>query len=261
MLLEYAHFFRSTLEHLADIKLRANLGDVFTEELCERLKEILETVLIMGRSVSLDATNHLADDLMKEIKPNMNVHALDARIESLQSIFRKELRERQFFYVPKELAGFYDNKSLCGAVVAKRFPNAIPDIIEAGNCYALRRPTACVFHLMRVVPYGMAALAKLLRVKYSTPIICLDWNSIIQPIEKAIRGIQQLPKTPKKMRDVKDYSEIAQHLNFCKDAWRNHVSHASEPYDMNQARSVLDHVTLIMELVGKRLKKPFTGPR
>ena len=63
---------------------------------------------------------------------------------------------------------------------------AIPDIIEAGNCYALNRPTACVFHLMRVIPYGMAALTKLLKVKLPKPIDLLEWQAIIDPIDKAV---------------------------------------------------------------------------
>jgi hypothetical protein len=107
----------------------------------------------------------------------------------------------------------------------------------------------------------MAALAKLLKIKYSQAIDCLQWNEIIEPIDKAVRDLQKQHKSPQKLGDQKYYSEIVQHLYFCKDAWRNHVSHGRDPYDMPKAKSVMDHVTLIMESVSKRLKKPFTGLR
>ena len=258
MLWEYVHFFQSSLEHLTDVKLRANLGNALTEEQCERLKKILEYLSILSGGVQADGVKHLTVELLKEVKAGMEVSALDARIESIQSLARKELKDRKFFYVPKDRTRFYDNKVLCGVMVAHMFPDAAPEIIEAGNCYALARPTACVFHLMRVIPYGMAALAKLLRVKFSQPIECMEWNSIIEPIDKAVRKLQQLPRSSKKFKDQQYYSEIVQHLYFCKDAWRNHVSHSRERYEMRQADSVLEHVSLIMQLLSDRLDKPFT---
>lgn len=52
-----------------------------------------------------------------------------------------------------------------GEKVSLNFPSALEDIKEVGNCYATDRNTACVFHCMRVVEYGLRALAKRLRVK------------------------------------------------------------------------------------------------
>ena len=37
--------------------------------------------------------------------------------------------------------------------MSSRFPDAIPDMDEAARCYAFERPTACIFHLMRVSEY------------------------------------------------------------------------------------------------------------
>src|SRR5206468_6948661 len=107
------------------------------------------------------------DELLGEVQVGMNADELDAKIGSIQSMARNELKNKKFLYVSEELAEYYDNKSICGSKVAEKFGKALPDIIEAGNCYALGRPTACVFHLMRVIPYGMAVLAKKLKVKYS----------------------------------------------------------------------------------------------
>ena len=262
MLYTYVHLFRAAIEELQDIRMAFVILEKkeLNPELDTRLRANLDFVSKLGHAITLEATKHLADDLVADLDSKttrLNIDEIDAKLDSVQVMLRKELKERKFFYVPPERVTYYNNKDVCGIAVAETFPDAVADAIEAGNCYALKRPTACVFHLMRVVPYGMAALAKMLKVKYSQPIQCLEWGSIIQPIEKAVSKLQQLSRSPKKLRDQQYYAEIVQHLYFCKDAWRNHVSHAREPYDMPQAKSVMDHVTLVMQLVSDRLKKPF----
>jgi hypothetical protein len=263
MLYKFVHIFRAAIEELQDIRMAFIIlkePKQLTQDLDSRLRANLDFVSKLSKSIALEATNHLAGDLVADLDSkisSLGIDEIDAKLDSIQVMLRKELEDRKFFYVPPERASYYNNKDVCGIAVAEMFPDAVADAIETGNCYALHRPTACVFHLMRVIPYGMAALAKNLKVKYSQPIECLEWGSIIQPIEKAVSKLQQLSRSPKKLRDQQYYAEIVQHLYFCKDAWRNHVSHAREPYDMPQAKSVMDHVTLVMQLVADRLKKPF----
>ncbi len=265
MLQAYARIFISATEELQNIRLGLMItmyddpDDAysvkrFSEDACGRLKDILAYLAQCCAIVGLTQTRHLALKLAEAAKSGMNVDELDATIDAIQEVAKNELAEKKFLYVPNERTAYYNNKSLCGELVAAKFPKAVPDIMEAGNCYALGRPTACVFHLMRVIPYGMEVLAKKLKVKYKFPVECQDWNGIIQPIEKALKEMQQLARSPKKTADLKYYSEIAQHLTFCKDAWRNHVSHARDPYDMPQARSVMDHVGHVMRLLAERMK-------
>ena len=49
----------------------------------------------------------------------MNTDELDAKIDSIQSMARNELKEKKFLYVSKELTGYYNNKELCGLLVAE----------------------------------------------------------------------------------------------------------------------------------------------
>jgi hypothetical protein len=153
MLWSYVHLFRAALENL--MHARDGLVGHVTVQQAEGIKGLLELLSKAGSSVDLSSTQHLADELSTSVNARMSVEVLQARIASVQSMARKELRERRFLYVPNERVGHYNNKLLCGADVADKFPAAVPDILEAGNCYALARPTACVFHLMRVIPYGM----------------------------------------------------------------------------------------------------------
>lgn len=260
MLALYARIFLAAVEELQNI--RYVLMSIYGEEgSASGLKEMHATRLQTGLDylskwcavVDLEATKHLADELLGDVQVGMNADELDAKIDSIQSIARNELEKKKFLYVSEELARYYDNISICGSAVAEKFQKALPDIVEAGNCYALGRPTACVFHLMRVIPYGMAVLAKKLKVKYGAPIETLDWGSIITPIDKAVRLLQQQTRSKKRAADQKYYSEVVSHLYFCKDAWRNHVSHGRDPYDMPKAKSVMDHVGLVMSLLSEKM--------
>jgi hypothetical protein len=258
MLWPFVHIFRAVIEELQRIRFCLLDSKEWSErklsaEIADRLKSNLQYLSHCSTVVSLDGTKHLADELFGDVKSGQNTDEIDAKIDSIQSMARKELKDRQFFYVPPERTSYYDNRATCSPSVAEKFQMALPDIVEAGNCYALERPTACVFHLMRVIPYGMKILSKKLKVKYGADIETLDWGSIIQPIDKAVKELAQQRRTKKRIQDQQYYSEIVSHLYYCKDAWRNHVSHSPEQYDMPQARSVFDHVGRVMGLLAERM--------
>ena len=65
--------------------------------------------------------------------------------------FEDELRLRLFFALSPSRIEYFRKPELFGESVAEKFPGASLDIEEAGNCYALDRLTACIFHLMRVI--------------------------------------------------------------------------------------------------------------
>ena len=52
----------------------------------------------------------------------------------------------------------YDKPDLLGPAVIAKWHNLEYDIVEAGNCYAMGRCTAMVFHLMRVMEFGVQEL-------------------------------------------------------------------------------------------------------
>jgi MFS family permease len=60
-------------------------------------------------------------------------------------------------YVPPLEAKFYGTKQPFGSEVENMFPGAISDIEESGDCIALGKSTAAVFHLMRIMERGVQA--------------------------------------------------------------------------------------------------------
>jgi hypothetical protein len=113
----------------------------------------------------------------------------------------------------------------------------VTDAEEAGKCYALERPTACVFHLMRIVEVGVQEFG--LKVGYT---LAPDkvWDTILIEIKKAISGL-----APSKQKD--DYEGLVPYLDSVRRVWRNNVMHPKDEYTQEQAGEILLATRAFME--------------
>jgi hypothetical protein len=66
-----------------------------------------------------------------------------------------------FVAVAPDLEAYIDQDALLGDAVTAKFPDAVVEIRNAGNCLAVGCSTAAVFHLMRVVEFGLRALSRI----------------------------------------------------------------------------------------------------
>jgi cell fate (sporulation/competence/biofilm development) regulator YlbF (YheA/YmcA/DUF963 family) len=152
-----------------------------------------------------------------------------------------------FLHIESQRRETYEQKEpLFGKPVADSFNAANRDIAAAGRCLALDEPTACVFHLMRVLEHGLRALAEKVGLD-NDAMAHENWQNVIDQIEKKIRALDSLTKGPAKVDRLKNYSAAAVQFRYFKDAWRNHVSHARESYDPREAESVFIHVKEFMQ--------------
>jgi hypothetical protein len=167
----------------------------------------------------------------------------------LSETIRRELQTVNFFYMPSKQARFYRQNELFGSKVAAKFPSLEFDIIEAGNCFAMGRSTACVFHLMRIMEVGVQKFGSMLGVALASQ---KNWQNILDETNKAIKT---LPKTP----DAVVLSQIAAHLYNVKVAWRNQVMHPHDKYTLDEAEDLIGHVKAFMKALAK-LSLPVAGP-
>jgi len=116
--------------------------------------------------------------------------AIRTDIKHASEAILQDLAQLQFLSIDPAKASYLDNRDFLGARVPEAFPSAIPDIIGAGNALATECNTAAVFHLMRVVEWGLRSLASHLgvrRVKASKkpgnrkyhPLSFLEWEKIL----------------------------------------------------------------------------------
>ena len=183
----------------------------------------------------------------------VTLESLHRRILDLKIAIARDLEEQVFmaFYLPD--IEYYEQKQLFGSEVFVKFESARPDVSEAGNCYAMGRYTACVFHCMRVVEKGLHALVGDLNSRFGASVVFnrdieyINWGNIIDKIEAEIRKLLDPNRKPRLAPDdLRFYSESAKEFVYLKNAWRDDVSHSRSEYDQPTARSVMDHVKAFM---------------
>jgi len=143
-------------------------------------------------------------------------------IDQAESVFCLSLIKRE-----QEL--FEPQTPLFGDVVEAKFSNMAEDISESGKCLALGRPTACVFHLMRVMEIGVRRFGDVLGVTLADD---KNWQNILDEINKAIRALDQ------KAAQTKKYAAASAHLYNVKLASRNEVMHPKQTYTPDEASKV-----------------------
>jgi hypothetical protein len=183
------------------------------------------------------------------------IHAnLDIIIEGIHN----NLNQLMFMHIPKEDAGYWNNIELFGADFGAVFPTeAVLELAELGKCFAASRPTATVFHSMRIAEYGLRLLAKCVRVKLTDkgkpmPIDFGTWDKVIQGVRNRIAEIRKQPLGPKKENALQFYAAATDHCEYMKDIWRNEISHARHRlYTRDETLGVISRVCLFAKLIAE----------
>jgi len=178
----------------------------------------------------------------------LSTNRLREELIGLRDSIQDQLTERKFFYIKPGRVRFYDLPSDGWGDAPNRFPQAVPDIEEAGKCLALERGTACVFHLMRVAELGLRKLADMLLVTSVGKHFSIEFAQWGQILEALTQKLTTLRDAPKEQRDpqLSDYTELQLSFQGIKDAWRNHVAHARVSYTPEKAYEILADVQGLM---------------
>lgn len=167
-----------------------------------------------------------------------NEAVVKTKLEQLSSVIHSELESRIFFHLRQDQACFFDQKELFGAEVNAKFPSLHYDMAEAGNCYALGRSTACVFHLMRIMEVGVQKFGTKLGVALTEE---KNWQNILDEINREIK------KLPAKAPETTGMSAASANLYAVKLAWRNQVMHPNDTYTLEEAKDLIGLVKIFMQ--------------
>ena len=243
----------------ADITIR----EVCTAEFLVNLALVVDGLMIMSRNFDSDPS---PEDQMQKLKSDLESKSCDrreaviaARLAAIVDGVQNNLNSRKFMFIPEDQAKYYDNPDLMAGVL--RFGEAaILEMREAGNCFALSRGTACVFHCMRVAEYGLRHLARRVGAKISSrgkrcPIEFGDWGTVITAINNKISKARQRPAGPRRDELLRFYSDAADHCSYMKDIWRNDISHAQRRYNKPETLGVLNRVQEFMKLLATEPQK------
>ena len=216
------------------------------------LKIIEPDLRELGLSISADT----AIDLLRDLEGTSRRHNcqwLSDQSKNLEALVRKELLQRDFFYIPPERSKFFPRKNaphVFGETVADAFPSASYDVQSAAMCMGLGLSTAAVMHLMRALEPCLLAMAS--RAGYAPKRD--EWGKIIPEIEKHLTPGDPNYINDKTTREL--LSPAATQFRHFKDAWRDCTMHARGKYTEHEAEDVFRSVkSFMMDLAKKGLKE------
>jgi hypothetical protein len=204
----------------------ANTNELFLETRRE--------CLLLGLKVSALCI----EEFLERFEEGMTVGKVQEAFGELENTIRREMSGVQFFFLPSKQMEYYLQKELFGAEVNAKFPTIQYDMVEAGNCFAMGRSTACVFHLMRIMEMGVQEFGKKLGVALVAE---KNWQNILDEINKAIRGL------PKGDPLIVPMNQASANLFAVKLAWRNPVMHPKETYTLDEAKDLIGLVKLFIK--------------
>lgn len=241
----------------------------------EKLNQLEKHLKYLKLTFSLELLNVIRRNLNKGYGigkcDKYNFERYRADLSILHDRISDEIKDITFGFIPKEKTQFFEQEALFGKEVNERFPSAIQDISEAGNCYAYGLYTACVFHLMRVVEIGAKSMVCAMKAqKHITtsvsikgtktivkkPIELCDWGTLIKGLESSIRELEQGTKTSLKKKEMLAYYSHAVGVfrNF-KDAWRNNVAHSHKIYDVEETKNIIDNTKQFLKHLALKVKE------
>jgi hypothetical protein len=197
---------------------------------------LLESIKLHCMDFGLTHTANLAGRALLRALPQ-TYEELFRELDVFNDALTGDLEDESIFRIPPERKDYFENTGLFGPAVGTAFPSCERDIRKAGSCYALEQEDACVHHLMLVLERGLNALAVKLQVQCQRS----NWQKVIDGIGAKLKSS---PPDPQRIFFV----EVNAQFGFLKDAYRNHSEHArDDPYDMEKALSILNHVRKFMQ--------------
>jgi hypothetical protein len=209
-----------------DIKINPVL-DMVEDEKGKIILAIRSQCQEIGLMVSIRCIDSIVDGLTTG---RITVGEYVDSIGQLENIISWEMQDRLFMFIPPDRAAFYAKNDLFGPDVNVKFPDIQFDVIEAGNTYASGRGTACVFHLMRIMEFGVQKFGSVLGVTLASE---KNWQPILEEIDKKIKA---LPQKAERTIQLADVSTMLYHVKI---AWRNPTMHPKQIYTLEEAENIL----------------------
>ena len=243
----------TTIEKLLDAQdsfFDAKGSAAFVASITARLNRHLEDLQLQTSAIKANqiqlALTHL------DLGPGAALGQLVKKYcEELRERVAHELQGKVIYYISDHVDLLSDSP-LFGDEVDEAFPSARYDISEAGCCLALRRPTACVLHLMRALEPGLASLSAALGVNMPRK----SWEVILNTLQKEIGARSSNPPDEKwKEEDEPFFSGAASHFRIIKNAWRNHAMHGKDKYTEQEAEDIYGSVRSFMQHLSEHLSE------
>jgi hypothetical protein len=191
----------------------------------------------------LDLARQAKRILNKSAEPDVPDEAMKALVEDFRRAFEDKTHELRIVIIGQGDTDLFMNaaKHLCGILHAD-LSVSTEELDLAGRCLALGLSTACVAHAMRSAEASLHALSRRLGISFVGSIELQDWKVLTDNIKSEISKLEQQARSQAKSDALKWLSELILPADAFRNAWRNHVAHAREKYEEDEARKIISHV-------------------
>jgi hypothetical protein len=132
------------------------------------------------------------DTLTRLNRGAVRFDALADDLTRIEDRLRHELAVIRSISIAPPRARFLHRDEPLGAEVAANFPSAGYDIEEASVCLAFRRPTAAVFHCMKILERGIGAFARCAGLADPLEAGARHWLAILRHLREAEHGFEDV---------------------------------------------------------------------
>jgi len=215
-------------------------------------KKDLVKLRTLCKQLGLTITAEHVHDLLQVIDAKWYSHkTYGEQCRAMLGLFESELKDRQFMFLEPGRSRYFTNPLReFGDDAARKLPDCRFDMIEAGKCFALERPTACVFHLYRVVEGALRTLAVAVGVNPKTPTKSKLWQPLADEIRAAVSASK--PSTQAESR-IKTARLLAlDRFENVRDT-RNASAHPDDQYTDEEARETFTHIVAFIKQLVKAL--------
>ena len=193
------------------------------------------------KELNLKMSNITVNELLNILKTRTEFVINESDIELINEIHKRvidELSLKKLFVLDDYKAEYYNPKEfIFGEDILISFPSCEFDIIEAGNCFALGRFTACVYHLMRSLEIPLKEFAEELQLNISDR---ANWGNLLNEITKATEKIND--------KLIKEkYCQITSYFSSIKTGWRNYVIHGNSKFTEEEAKAIFEVCKTLMQ--------------
>ncbi|VVT18118.1 hypothetical protein [Hoeflea sp. EC-HK425] len=220
------------------------------EMLRANFEDLAEATSFVGAELASMAASRMAAKLF-DSEVNITMAEISHSIEDVESRFRDECQLVTFVVLNRNQKMLFGSANeLVGNTwdLNKIFPDAARELEESAKCIALQRPTASVFHAMRMLEVGIKILADKLGIDEITEPAKRNWGNILNVVKSKIDSTY-----PKNTRvegsEGAKFERLYVSLDAVKNPWRNGTMHVESFYSEAEALHILRCVTYFLHVL------------
>lgn len=217
----------------------------------DRNTDLRAALNVLGAKITLMAL----DDFDKTLRELPTWEALEKHAQDVSRTLRRELTQAKVLALSSHEIGFYQPAiPLFGATFEGKFPtDGAFELDEAAKCLALGRPTAAVFHLMRVMEIGIKALAACLGIPDPVKPAERNWSLILGKIMDDGIKVKWPNAAARMVPECVAMEQLHASLDAVKNPFRNTTMHVESKFTDSEAQHILALVKGFMMRLADRM--------